>query len=154
MTDNTFATLGLTIVLAMSDNPYFENPVPTLDDVGLRVDEFESKLANASKGSPLDTSEKNNSRKLLEEELKKLAFYVNGVARGALALHIVLSSGFTVSALAIRREIPEVPERLRLGDTPQSGQLRLDFSPTKGAWEYEYTYATELAQEGEPLWGK
>ncbi|GAA4785205.1 hypothetical protein GCM10023231_11300 [Olivibacter ginsenosidimutans] len=152
MSDGTFATLGLTVISAMTDNPNFENPEPSLEEVRTRVADFNNKLASALNGSPLNTSEKNNSRKLLEGELKKLAFYVNNIAQGA--IHIILSSGFPVSALAAQREIPEIPERLRLGDTPQSGQLRLDFIAVKAAWEYEYSYTTAVNEDGQPIWGE
>ncbi|MFC6100147.1 fibronectin type III domain-containing protein [Olivibacter domesticus] len=135
----------------MTDNPHFETPLPALADVQLIVDDFRDKLASTRKGSPLNTSEKNHSRQLLESELKKLAFYVNTVANGA--LHIVLSSGFPAKQLRTSMDIPLFPERLRLLDTPQSGQLRFDFNMAKSAWEYEYSYATFVDDNGIPQWG-
>ena len=148
--DDALATLGLTVISAMTDNPNFETPIPALEEVQILVDDFCDKLALTRKGSPLNTSEKNHSRQLLEMELKKLAFYVNTVANGA--LHIVLSSGFPVKQLRSRLEIPAIPERLRLSDTSQSGQLRLDFNVVPKAWEYEYCYATKMGETNEPLW--
>lgn len=149
--DDALATLGLTVITAMTANPHFETPSPTLADVQTAVDDFHNKLTNTKKGSPLNTSEKNYSRQFLEAELKKLAFYVNTTAGGA--LHIVLSSGFPVKQLPTSIDIPSTPERLRLSDTPQSGQIRLHFNSVKNAWEYEYSYATESDESGQPLWG-
>lgn len=149
--DDELATLGLTVITAMTANPNFETPVPALADVQLVVDDFHEKLSATRKGSPLNTSEKNYSRQTVEGELKKLAFYVNTVADGE--LHIVLSSGFPARKLRSSLDIPAVPERLHLSDTQQSGQLRLAFDSVKHAWEYEYTYATEVGVNGEPLWG-
>lgn len=149
--DDVLATLGLTVITAMTANPNFETPVPALTDVQLVVDDFHEKLASTRKGSPLNTSEKNYSRQLLEGELKKLAFYVNTVADGA--LHVVLSSGFPIQQLRTPTDIPDIPERLRLADTQQSGQLRFDFDNVRHAWEYEYTFATEVGENGEPIWG-
>jgi len=150
MSDDAFATLGVTVITAMTANPNFETPSPALADVQVLVDDFRDKLAVTRKGSPFNTSEKNHSRQLLETELKKLAFYVNTVANGA--LHIVLSSGFPVKQLRTALNIPAIPERLRLMDTAQSGQLRFDFNSVKSAWEYEYCYATETDEQGEPIW--
>ncbi|HWV71475.1 MAG TPA: fibronectin type III domain-containing protein [Pseudosphingobacterium sp.] len=151
ISDDALATLGVTVITAMTDNPHFETPVPALADVQLIVNDFRDKLANTRKGSPLNTSEKNHSRQLLEGELKKLAFYVNTVANGA--LHVVLSSGFPVKQLRTSLDIPLFPERLRLLDTSQSGQLRFDFNAAKNAWEYEYTYTTLVDDNGIPQWG-
>ncbi|QNL49147.1 fibronectin type III domain-containing protein [Olivibacter sp. SDN3] len=148
--DDALATLGVTVITAMADNPHFGTPVPALEDVQILVDDFREKLASTRRGSPLNTSEKNHSRQILEGELKKLAFYVNTVADGA--LHVILSSGFPVRQSRTSVDIPAIPERLRLMDTSQSGQLRLDFNAVKGAWEYEYRYATSLDEQGEPDW--
>lgn len=149
--DDTLATLGITVITAMTANPHFETPTPALADVQTIVDDFRDKLANTRKGSPLNTSEKNYSRQLLEAELKKLAFYVNTIAGGA--LHIALSSGFPITQIRTSVGIPMIPERLRLSDTPQSGQVRFQFDRVKNAWEYEYSYATESDESGQPLWG-
>src|SRR5690606_2297114 len=83
-------------------------------------------------------------------ELKKLAFYVNTIADGA--LHVVLSSGLPVQQIPTSMDIPSIPERLRLSDASQSGQLRLNFNPVKHAWEYEFRYATEIDEDGNPVW--
>ncbi len=149
--DDELATLGLTVITAMTANPNFETPVPALTDVQLVVDDFREKLAGTRKGSPLDTSEKNYSRQTLEGELKKLAFYVNTTADGE--LHVVLSSGFPPKKLPSSIDIPAVPERLHLSDTQQSGQLRFVFDSVRHAWEYEYTYTTDVDENGEPVWG-
>lgn len=150
--DDTMATLGTTVISAMTDNPNFETPVPALNDIQVLLDDYRVKLAATRKGSPLNTSEKNVSRQALEKGLKQLAFYVDTVANGA--LHIILSSGFPVKSIASSVTAPTVPERLRLSDAPQSGQIRLDFNPVKKAWEYEYCYATELGDDGNVLWGE
>ena len=150
--DDALATLGLTVISAMTENPNFETPVPALADIQVNVDDFRDKLALTRKGSPLNTSEKNHSRQILEGELKKLAFYVETIADGA--LHIILSSGFQVKAPATKAVIPAVPERIRLSDTMQSGQLRLDFDPVKKVWGYEYSYSTEMDESGALVWSE
>lgn len=149
--DDAMATLGTTVITAMTDNPNFETPVPALTDIQLLLDDYRLKLAATRKGSPLNTSEKNVSRQALEKGLRQLAFYVDAVADGA--LHVILSSGFPVKPLRSSLIAPAIPERLRLSDTAQSGQIRFDFNPVKKAWEYEYCYATEVDDNGNIRWG-
>ncbi|WP_134089604.1 hypothetical protein [Olivibacter sp. XZL3] len=149
--DDAMATLGTTVITAMTDNPNFETPVPALTDIQALLDDYRAKLAVTRKGSPLNTSEKNVSRQALEKGLRQLAFYVDAVADGA--LHIILSSGFSVKSLASSLTVPAIPERLRLSDTTQSGQIRFDFDPVKRAWEYEYCFSTEVDDNGDILWG-
>jgi len=152
ISDDALITLGQTVVTAMTDNPNFETPTPTLVSIQELMEDFQQKLSLTRKGSPLNTSEKNLSRQFLESELKKLAMYVNMVSDGA--LHIVLSSGFPIRQQRSSMGIPAIPERIRLSDTGQSGQLRMAFIAVKNAWEYEYCCATELDESGSPMWGE
>lgn len=150
--DDALVTLGQTVIAAMTENPNFETPTPALASVQTLVEDFQQKLSLTRKGSPLNTSEKNLARELLESELKKLAMYVNIISDGA--LHIALSSGFPVRQQRSSTATPAVPERIRLSDTGQSGQVRLTFIAVKQAWEYEYCYTTELGESGVPKWGE
>ena len=142
---------GLTIIAAMKDNANFPTPTPTLDEVQMAVDDYQEKLAKASqKGSPLDISVKNESKKALAKVLKNLAFYVNAVGEGNLP--VLLSSGFPLSAQPIAGLLPEEPVRLRMTDGSLSGQIRFDFDKVDRAILYEYCYASERDANGDLIW--
>src|SRR5690606_4269378 len=87
MKDQELLTFGYTVHAAMDGNAYFATPEPDLATLLISVDDFRTKMEMANrKGSPLDFSLKNDSREILIELLKQLAFYVNKTARGDLSI--------------------------------------------------------------------
>lgn len=153
LTDAALANLGGTTLQAMTGNANFPTPQPTLEDYGTAVDDFKDKLETASrKGSPMDFSIKNESREALLAQMRLLAQYVNNTANGVVSA--LLSSGFPLKAQPGTMPVPAVPERVRLSDGRQRGQLRLDFDAVKYAWEYEYAVAHENDGQGQPQWGE
>ncbi|SEM43436.1 hypothetical protein SAMN05216436_104194 [bacterium A37T11] len=149
--DQELLTFGGTVLTAVTGNPYFTTPNPGLTVLETALEDFRDKMEVANrKGSPLDISLKNDSRDVLIEVLKQLAFYVNTVANGSLS--VILSSGFRVMALPTRSMPPEKPTRVRLTDWLQSGQARLDFDPVKEAWMYEYQFTDALDETALPYW--
>src|SRR5690606_12093600 len=96
MTDDSMATVVSTIILAMTGNANFPDPVPTLEVVQTALDDYNLKLATATKrGSPEDTALKNESKAALALLMKQLAVYVTTAAGETLS--VLLSSGFPVS---------------------------------------------------------
>jgi len=152
MKDDELVVQTTTIIQAMTGNEYFETPLPALTDVDAALEDFQTKLADArKKGSPFETSLKNYSKEALVEVLKSLAFYVNSIAKGL--LHVLLSSGFPVSAVPVGGKVPLTPQLLKLRDGRQSGQIRLDFNKVEEARLYEYRYTSEKNIEGDFVWG-
>lgn len=151
MRDNDLLNIGGTVQSAMTGNTNFPEPSPTLLVLGTAMEDYRAKLEAASrKGSPLEVSLKNDSRENLLEVLKQLAFYVNTVANGSLS--IILSSGFPSSSLAIKSQVPAIPERPKLADWLQSGQMVLSFDPVAEAWLYEYCYSDQKETDGSIVW--
>ncbi|MFB2118447.1 fibronectin type III domain-containing protein [Parapedobacter sp. 2B3] len=149
--DNDLLNLGGTVLLAMESNANFTTPDPDLAVVQAAYDDYKLKLETASRqGSPLDKSVKRDSKTALVGLLKRLAFYVNTVADGDLS--IVLSSGFPVAGLPTPLMPPGIPERLRLLDYLQSGQLNLEFDPVEGAWLFEICVSSEKDAAGNIIW--
>lgn len=135
--DETVLVKGKTVLLAMTDNPNFETPDPSLETVAEILNDYEQKLAMAKRrGSPEDTALKNQARKAIELMLKRLAFYVSHTADGDLPM--LLSSGFTVSSLPQRDDVPAIVTGIKLRDGKQKGQMRLDFDKNLTAKIYEY----------------
>lgn len=135
--DEIVLVKGRTVLLAMTGNANFENPDPALETVEQVLDNYEEKLALAKRrGSMEDTAAKNKARKVVEQLLKRLAFYVTHIADGDLSM--LLSSGFSVSSLPKREDVPDTITGVTLRDGKQKGQMRMDFDKNPAAKIYEY----------------
>lgn len=146
--DQALLLRGKTVLLALEGNSNFATPDPDLATVKTILDDYEEKLSIANRrGSPEDTSAKNDARKALEAVLKKLAFYVTNVANGSLT--ILLSSGFEVSTIPQSDDVPSVVTGTVLRDGKQSGQMRLDFDKNRSAKVYEYQVC-KVSADGAP----
>ena len=146
------ATVVSTIILAMTGNVNFPDPVPTLEVVQTALDDYNLKLATATKrGSPEDTALKNESKAALALLMKQLAVYVTTAAGETLS--VLLSSGFPVPNYPSIGQSPSLVEGIKLKDGRQSGQLQLLFSSQRNVLLYEYQYTQEKDSLGELLWG-
>ncbi|TJZ63329.1 fibronectin type III domain-containing protein [Sphingobacterium olei] len=140
MKDDELVITVQTIVRAMDGNTHFATPSPTLEDVQTQLDDFTAKLAAVRKrGAPEDTALKNESRVILVDTMAKLSYYVNLTANGVLS--VLLSSGFPTNPLPAAAQPPVKVVGVRLLDTNQSGQVRLQFQMQKRVRIYEYQYA-------------
>lgn len=151
--DEVVLVKARTVLLAMTDNPNFTTPDPSLATLETAVADYEAKLALAKRpGSPEDTANKKESRKEVEGLLKRLAFYVTHTADGNLPK--LLSSGFTISSVPQRNDVPAVVTGIKLSDGRQRGQVRLDFdkNPSAKIYEYQICSVDLLGQTGE--WGE
>ena len=153
--DDELLVQAETVLAAMDSNANFASPTPDLPTVLAAKDDFSAKLAIARKRSgPEETELKNQSREVMSELLKQLAFYVSTTANGNLA--IILSSGFQATAYPRRGHVPERPYALRLNDGRQSGELVFTLPKVPGALFYEYRYGTldkdtNIHQWSEPI---
>jgi len=139
MTDFELSTLGGRILKAMQDPinvTNFPEPTPDLESLGRSVNDFINKHEIASRrGSGVQIGEKNESRVLLLNDLRTLGQYINRTADGQISL--LLATGFNLAARPSANLAPLTTERVNLRDGRYSGQLRVDFTPVRTAWEYE-----------------
>jgi len=148
MKDDELMVAAHTIIGAMTGNPHFPAPSPSLEEVQDLLEDYATKLATAgNRGSMEDTALKNESKEDLARVLRKLGYYVNTVAEGHLS--ILLSSGFPTNKPFAPSLAPLPVEQVRLRDGRLSGQLRLDFAKQRNVRLYEYRYR-ELAEEEMP----
>lgn len=139
MLDDQLLLAATTIIAAMTGNANFPTPTPALEDIQDLLDDFSTKLAAARKrGSPEDTAIKDESIPALVSALQKLGYYVNSVAEGQLS--VLLSSGFPTNAPTTASLVPFTVQNVRLSDTNQSGQARLNFAKQRNVRVYEYCY--------------
>lgn len=153
LSDEMLLGTSIAILEAMDGNPHYPTPEPDLTDVTAAKDDFSTKLAAARrKGSPQETALKNESRVVLEDLLRRLAFYVNIAAGGVVST--LLSSGFPTSNPANSPAPPDTPGGLLLRDGRQRGQMRFRFNSVPRALGYEYQYTAEIGEDGQPVWGE
>lgn len=151
LTDYELSTLAGRVLVAITGNPHFADPMPALADFEPLVNDYRAKHEIASRrGSALEISEKNESRRLLLQALKQLAFYANTVADGSQP--VLVSSGLILASQPSEVFVPDVPRLLRLRDGRISGQMRLDFEAVKDAWEYLYTVSGTVDEQGAIVW--
>jgi hypothetical protein len=93
-TDALLVTDTKTIIVAMTNNPNYPSPSPTLAAVTTANSDFATAIANAANGGKELTAIKNAKRAALSALLRELASYVHVACKGDLAA--LLSSGFPI----------------------------------------------------------
>ena len=90
--DALLVTGAQTIVTALTTNPDYPTPTPTLATVITALNDFTVAIANAANGGKEETAIKNAKRAELTSLLRQLASYVGVTCGGDMAK--LLSSGF------------------------------------------------------------
>ena len=136
LSDNELAILSGKAVGALDGNTNFPNLNPDLTVLEGLSEDFRTKHEIASRGgSVLEVSLKNESREALLGGLRILSHHVNTVANGSLAQ--LNSTGLILAKQPSKVEVPGISDRVLLRDAHLKGQVRLDFTPVRNAWEYE-----------------
>lgn len=151
--DDELVVLSGRVVAAISENPIFENIVPTIAELQALADSYrENQEVSSRGGSMLERRQKKDSRIALSRALKKWAIYVNDVANGNL---IILTSSAMV--LAKQPEDPDLPTiilSVRMKDGPVSGQIAVSFEPQKNIKAYEVQVGVLADDLTEIIWGE
>jgi hypothetical protein len=133
-----------TILTAMTGNPDYTTPSPTLVIIKAALDSFIAALANAADGGITLTAIKNDRRADLVAVLRELANYVQVACVGDLT--VLLSSGFPI----------QKPQHYPIGTLPAptnialalgilSGQLDATMLPVFGAAIYNWRLSAASA---------
>lgn len=127
---NLFAT---SVVLGMTGNPAYLNPLVPLDQLSALQVSFEQKYLASMLGGKVAMALRNEARAALTEALRRQGSYVQGVA---LALSALLSSGYT-AASRNSTQMPLVKPWVRKILNEGSGQLTLRITPIANARNYQ-----------------
>jgi len=134
------------ITLALTGNLTFPTPSITLADQGTANDAFLAAILacgpTVREGSLAQRQAVRDARAVVEENLRSLADYVDGIAAGDAGL--IMSSGFLVSKTPARIGVLDAPTNFRqLGKKVVAGVTALKWDKVKGASSYNvYTAAT------------
>ena len=141
MADAELETRAYQIVTAMTGNPNFTAPVPSVSAVEQIVNDFFAALSNCAEGDRLKIAIKNQKREVLIEVLHQWAFYVLLTANGDAA--IALSSGYNIAKAPapappiVKPEAPVIESGLNSGEMISKGRA------VAGAVTYLHQYGTE-----------
>ena len=153
LSDYELSTLAGKVLQFMTANGHFTTPEPSLTDYETAVTDFNQKLEVADKGgSTLEKRLKRESREVLLDLMRRLAFYVNTVGNNVGS--VLESSGFRMIAPDRNVGIAATPERVRLADWHQRGNMKLDFDRVPDADSYEFQVSGEIDENGNRVWGE
>lgn len=126
--------LCLVVETAMTANPNFVTPVPTVAELTAGRTDLENAMVAAAGGDHDRIVERNKVERSLDNLLVRMSLYVSNVAQGDEV--VILSSGFEVRKPSDPIGQPGVPENLRAEMGEQPGSVDLRWNPVRGAYIY------------------
>ena len=147
ISDSKLDTRSHQILAALTDNPYFTSPVPTLVALAAFVNAFILAIGDCRDGDRLKVAVKNQKRAELIAGLLKLADYVLFKSAGNRVA--ALSSAFTIAKSPSPLPPITKPENFRIVNGINPGELHSKVNRVAGGLSYLHQYATDemLAQE-------
>lgn len=137
MPDPVFLNFCRTENDAMTNNPNYTTPSPSVADVAAAITEFQTRL-NTMEGLKLQlkeaTNQKNTARADLENLIKVRATYVQLTSNGNTAL--ILNGGFQVRATPTPVGVLPPPADLSVELNGTAGVMFLKWSPVAGSRGY------------------
>lgn len=122
-------------VIDITGNGNFTIPEPPLADITSAANDLETKYNLAQGGGPAQTTAQNESEKVLDERMRKLAAYVSRIADGNVV--IITSAGFTPTQTEPSPlGLPGKAENLVLKHGEQSGTILTECDKVNGAKGY------------------
>ena len=133
----------------MNGNAHYPAPDPSLADLQTAITEFQLAIVKAKNGSKEDTADKNAKRKILEDLLHRLSYYVQVNSLGDET--IILGSGFDVNKQAGTVGALPKPENFKVMVGENKGTVELSCDAVANASFYEYQY-TKLPLSATSIW--
>ena len=141
LSDGNLESKALSIVDAMTDNPNFPTPDPTLAELNAAVTEYSTALAGARTKDKVQVELKNIKRAALIAVLKNLAAYVNFTSKGDRS--IMASSGFDITKDVYGSIVMSAPNNFKVVSGENPGEAFLKVSGIKGIKTYAYQYTAD-----------
>jgi hypothetical protein len=137
LADETLQTDARHIKHSMTDNADLPNPEPTVEQLGIDIDEYSESLDNLGTGVH-STLIKKEKRKKLEGTLREMGIYVESVAKGDII--IAESSGFKLRAKPSPVGVLPKPSMIKVVPAPAKGSVKLSINKISGAKNYLFQY--------------
>ncbi len=134
LSDNSLPGFSLNVEAGLTGNAELPTPPAPVAAITIARLDFEAKLEATRNGGPLQTVEKNDARKVLEDLLREDAGYVQSKASQNLA--VLLSSGY--NAVSTNRVQSPLPKALITSlQNDNSAMLVLNIDPMLNARSWE-----------------
>lgn len=122
-------------VIDLTGNANFTTPEPSLAEITDACNDLETKYNAAQGGGPAQTTAQNQSEKVLDERMRKLANYVTRIADGDVV--IITSAGFTPTQTeASPIGAPDKVENLTAKHGEQAGTIHTNCNVAKNTKGY------------------
>ena len=133
-----------TIIVAMTDNPSYPSPVPTLAALTTAKQDFATALANTADGGTSFTLIKNAKRAALAALLRELAPYIHMACKGSLV--VLQSSGYPMwKPVRTPAGVLLAPATPILNPGPRTGELVASTPRIVNGYIYNWRVATQEA---------
>lgn len=133
LSNTSFNIFAASVVIGMTNNPAYLNPLVPLDQLSLLQLDFEQKMLASVMGGPVSKAARNESRSALTDGLRRQGIYVQSVANG---LSMLLSSGYS-AASQNRAQTQLLKPWIRKILNEGTGKLLLRVSPIANARNYQ-----------------
>jgi hypothetical protein len=132
-TDDGLQAKAQSIILALTGNANFPNPLPPLATLQAELATYSAALAAAATNDVVKIAEKNEARLALEEVLVQLGLHVMAVSNGDIVM--LTSSGFDLPKDK-ESAILEQPGSVSISNGITTGELVVKIPRVQGAYSY------------------
>jgi hypothetical protein len=137
--DSSIKLFARSVLVGLTNNPAFPDPLIPLDGLSALASDFEQKLLATHDGGKQAMAAKNQARDSLTDALNRQGVWVQGVARQDLAM--LLSSGYQVASRNTAQTALARPGILKILNQ-FSGKLTLRVTPVANARNYQVQMQT------------
>jgi len=140
LSDPAFESKALAILAAMTGNPNFPSPTPTIADLTTAVQQYSDALSAAQTRDKVKVATKNSTRDQLKILLRNLSYNVNLTANGDVAK--LTSSGFNMGSQQNNSQIMTGAENFKVELGKNSGEAVSSVNGMRAAKTYvsQYTF--------------
>jgi hypothetical protein len=139
ITDGDLFILGNNVVGALLDNPYFQNPEPSIATAQAACNTYSGSLALSHTGSMQQRAQKDADKQILLSIMRELSDFVNDEAKGDLVK--LATCGFPLSKDRKPVVLGMAEPKVMLCDA--SGEAMLSTPRVKGAFTYRHQYTKD-----------
>ncbi|MCB0809517.1 MAG: hypothetical protein KDB96_09590, partial [Flavobacteriales bacterium] len=134
---------GNAVLEQMTGNPYFPDPVPSLQELQVATDDLEQACVDALDRGRMACARKRSAVARFDKLLSALTSYVNGVSMGN--EEMLYSSGLPIAKRPAPLTDLKVPNGLSFKRTqfPDQWEVRWNRVPGAVVYELEFTYRPE-----------
>ena len=151
LNDSDLASLAARTADALRTNTNFPDMIPEFADYEELALDYISKQAITARGraSTQQKWEKDEAREALLKSMRAVTSYINNFTEIS---SVQLSSGFYPVAEPTSMLSPRASTWTNIRASNRPGEILLGYEPVREAYQYERQLATELDENGEPLW--